>query len=281
MKILIIGKGYIGIRCAEVWKNEAEITETKIYSKKDALGLLDKYQPDAVLNAAGVRGKPNVDWCETHQLETAFGNTILPILIADACKEKGVYLLHIGSGCVFYGLSPDPDGWKEDDFANPIAYYSKTKYAADLCLSTLPGVGIARIRVPLDNKPYAGNIIDKLVVYPKIIDVANSITVIPNMIEVFYQLMLKKAEGIFHVTNPGAIKYRDLLKLYRQYVNPDQKNEWISEEDLVKQGLANKTRSTNTLQSSNLKKYGIIMPEIHQAAEKAMKEYASSKQSGV
>src|SRR3989344_774488 len=136
MKILIIGNGYIGNRCEEVWKGEAIHFKDKIHTVEDVVALLIKYQPDAVLNAAGVRGKPNVDWCETHQLETASGNVKLPILIAEACSKKNIYLLHIGSGCVFYGQSPDPSGWKEDDFANPICYYSKCKYAADLSLGS-------------------------------------------------------------------------------------------------------------------------------------------------
>jgi dTDP-4-dehydrorhamnose reductase len=80
MKILIIGKGYVGSRCAEAWKDEVIVADKRIYSVEDVLSLLEQYQPDAVLNAAGVRGKPNVDWCETHQLETINGNTKLPIL---------------------------------------------------------------------------------------------------------------------------------------------------------------------------------------------------------
>lgn len=281
MKILVIGQGYIGRRCAEAWGDEAILSANKIYTLQDALNLLDEHEPDVVLNAAGVRGRPNVDWCETHQLETAEGNIKLPITIAEACAERKTYLLHIGSGCVFYGESPDPKGWKEDDFANPLSYYSKCKYAADLALGSLPGVGVARIRVPLDDQPYPGNIIDKLAHYPKIIDVANSITVIPDMIKVFYQLMEKKAEGIFHVTNPGAIKYRDLMDMYREYIDPHQTNEWISEEELVKQGLAAKTRSTNVLQSSNLEKYNIHMPSINQAVRAAMQSYLKKvKQNG-
>lgn len=277
--ILVIGKGYIGTRCAEVWGDKCVFSDKRINTVEDVLELLDQYQPKGVLNAAGVRGKPNVDWCETHQLETAIGNVKLPIIIAEACAQRDVYLLHIGSGCVFYGESPDPKGWKEDDFANPIAYYSKCKYAADLALWNLPNVGVARIRVPLDDRPYPGNIIDKLAAYPKIIDVSNSITVIPDMIEVFEQLIDKKAEGIFHVTNPGAIAYRKLLELYRQYVDPNQNNEWITEQQLVEQGLATKMRSTNTLQSENLAKYDIEMPPIEEAIEKAIQHYAEVKKS--
>ncbi len=277
-QILIIGHGYVGQRCADVWGEKAVMADKRVESVADVVELIERFKPTlGVLNAAGVRGKPNVDWCETHQLETAVGNVKLPIMIAEGCAQTGTYLLHIGSGCVFYGDSPEQDGWKEDDFANPISYYSKCKYAADLALWNMPNVGVARIRVPLDNRPYPGNIIDKLANYPKIIDVANSITVIPDMIDVFEQLIAKKAEGIFHVTNPGAIKYRTLMELYRQYVDPNQTNEWITEEQLVSEGLVSKTRSTNVLQTHNLAKYDIEMPAIEEAVEKALKEYAEVK----
>ena len=274
MKILLFGKGYIGQRCAQVWGDHAIVSDKKIFSVQDALEEIEKHHPDVVFNAAGVRGKPNVDWCETHQYETIEGNVKLPINIAQACHQKGIYFLHIGSGCIFYGDSPDPKGWKEDDFANPIAFYSKTKYAADLSLWNLPNVGIARIRVPLDSKPYSGNIIDKLANYPKVIDVENSITVIPDMIEVFYQLLEKKAAGIFHVTNPGWIKYRQIMQWYKDLVDKNHTNEWISEQDLVDQGLTLKLRSTNKLQSINLEKVGIMMRPIEEAVQDAMKQYA-------
>lgn len=276
MKILIFGKGYIGQRCARVWGDKAIISDKKIYSTSDAAEEIEKHNPDVVLNAAGVRGKPNVDWCETHQFETIEGNVKLPINIAQACYQKNIYFLHIGSGCIFYGNSPDPKGWKEDDFANPVAFYSKCKYAADLSLWNLPNVGIARIRVPLDNQPYSGNIIDKLTNYPKVIDVENSITVIPDMIEVFYQLLEKKGHGIFHVTNPGWIKYRQIIAWFEELVDPSHKNEWINEQELVDQGLTLKLRSTNKLQSINLERLGIKMRPIEGAVFDAMKAYAKA-----
>ena len=276
MKILIIGKGYVGSRCVETWKDEAVFAEKKVYSIEDAVSLLEEHQPDVVLNAAGVRGKPNVDWCETHQLETINGNTKLPIMIAEACQKKNIYLLHIGSGCIFYGDSPDPKGWKEDDFANPIAVYSKAKYAADLALSTLPNVGIARIRMPMDYVPSSFNIIDKLAQYDKIIDVENSLTVIKDMVEVFYQLLQKKASGIFHVTNPGTLKHREIIELYKEFVDPNKNPVWITPEEMVKKGLVEKMRSTNKLQSRNLEKIGITMQEVHEAAQETMKRYAEN-----
>ncbi|MFH1404758.1 MAG: sugar nucleotide-binding protein [Patescibacteria group bacterium] len=278
MKILIFGKGYMGGRCADVWADEAVLSEVRVNSVQDALDEIKKNKPDAVLNAAGVTGVPNVDWCDNHQIETIRGNTVLPIMIADACQSEGVYMLHMGSGCIFYGDSPHPDkAWREGDFGNPLPTYSRSKYAADLVLSTLPNVGIARIRMPIDFKPGARNLIDKLASYPKVIDVENSVTIVEDMIEVFYKLMEKKASGIFHVTNPGTMRHKELLGLYKELVDPNHSCEWISNEDLVKQGLAKKGRSNNFLASERLAEFGIEMRPIAEALRDTMEKYAQEK----
>lgn len=277
MKILIIGNGYIGKHCLELWP-EAIMADKRIETVDDVLGLLYQHNPDVVLNAAGVVGKPNVDWCETHQLETFAGNTVLPWLIAEACQKQGVYLLHIGSGCVFYGEAPHADGWREDDFANPEAVYTKAKYAADLMLMTLPNVGIARIRMPLDSRPLPNNIIDKLVGYKEIIDVANSLTVLEDMADAFYQLLEQRAPGIFHVVNPEVIKHKEIMALYEELVDPNHTNKWINEEELVTKGLTVKKRSTNALSSQKLIDLGIHMRPVHEAVRDAMTKYAKIKQ---
>lgn len=283
MKILIIGNGYIGQRCADAWAGEAVLADKHIHTHEDVLELLDIHKPDAVLNAAGVRGKPNVDWCESHQLETIVGNTKLPILVAEACQERSVYLLHIGSGCIFYGDSPHPDkAWREWDMGNPTEVtYSRTKWAADLVLSTLPNTAIARIRMPIDWVPSPQNMIDKLTTYPKVIDVENSVTIVDDMIQVFHALMEKKVSGIFHVTNPGTLKHKEIVALYEEVVDPAHTNEWITNEDLVRQGLAVKGRSNNFLASEELKKHGIIMRHVSEAMRDTMTKYAAAKKQGI
>ena len=276
MKILIIGNGYLGNRCKKVWGEEAAIVGARdIKSKEDVIKMLEEHKPDVVLNAGGRKGSPNVDWCQDHQDETITGNTLQPILIAEACQEQNVYLLHIGSGCIFYGNSSHPDKkWREADFGNPIPVYSRTKWAADLVLSTLPNLGIARIRMPRDSDPHPGNLITKLASYPKVIDVENSVTVIDDMVEVFYKLMEKRAAGIFHVTNPGTLKHREIIALYDELVDQDHKNEWITNDDLVGQGLATKGRSNNFLHSENLEKIGISMRPVGEAIRDTIEKYA-------
>ncbi len=279
MKILIFGKGMVGERCAGAWP-DAVLSDMRITSKEDALAEIRRHTPDAVLNAAGVTGKPNVDWCDVpgNQHHTVAGNTLLPILLAQACADAGVYLLHIGSGCIFYGDSPHPDKlWRENDFGNPAPTYSRAKWAADLVLSTLQNVGIARIRMPLDHAPGPRNLIDKLAKYSKVIDVENSVTVVDDMVYVFRQLLEKKGQGIFHVTNPGTMKHRELLALYEELVDPSHKNEWITAEELVTSGLASKLRSNNFMHSSRLEELGIRMRPVKEALRDTMEKYAKAK----
>lgn len=274
MKILIFGaKGWIGQKMLKAWP-EAVPSFARIDDKEAVLAELDRHQPDAVMNAAGRKGKPNVDWCETHQFETMRDNTVAPLILAEACHERDIYMLHLGTGCVYYGDSPDPRGWREYDHANPVAVYSRSKYAADLALSTYPNVGIARLRMPIDDRPSPGNLIDKLASYPQIIDVANSATVVQDLLDVCYQLLQKRGAGIFHATNPGAMRHRDLIDLYHEYVDPTHTCEWIDEADLVARGLATKKRSNNILQSERLRELGIEMRPMDVALRDTMMKYA-------
>lgn len=276
MKILILGKGYLGQRCADAWGEEAEISLVRITSVESALAEIDRVKPDAVLCTIGKKGTPNVDWCETHQRETIEGNVIIPLQVAFACQERGVYMLHMSSGCIFYGDSAHPDkAWRENDFGNPLPVYSRSKWAADLTLSTLPNVGIARIRMPIDHQSNPGNLLEKVAKYATVIDVENSITVIDDMVHVFYELMKKKAPGIFHVTNPGTIKHREILKLYEEFVDPSHTCEWIANDELVTRGLATKGRSNNFLASERLAEFGITMRPVHEAVLDTVQKFAA------
>lgn len=272
-RILIFGPGYLGERLAREL-SDAVLSTARIDDIDQVVEALETHQPEAVVNAAGKTGKPNVDWCEAHPLETFRSNVIGPLALAEACQHAGVYLLHLASGCVFYGASPHPAGWHEDDFANPTATYSRSKYAADLALSLYPATAIVRLRMPIDAVPGPRNLITKLAVYPKIIDVQNSVTVVDDLVDVIRQLIEKKGTGIFHGVNPGIMRHRDLIRLYEELVDPAHTNEWITEEDLVRQGLATKARSNNIMQNTRLAALGIEMRHIDVALRDAMEKYA-------
>lgn len=275
MTTLIFGRGFLGQRLAQHLP-DAILHPADIADETAVRAALADHRPAAVVNAAGKTGRPNVDWCETHQAETFRANVEGPLVLARACESLGAYLLHLGSGCIYYGPSPTPSGWREDDFANPTSFYSRTKYAADLVLSRLPHVGIARLRMPIDGTPGARNLITKLAGYKQVIDVENSVTVVDDLIGVVRGLVERRACGVFHATNPGTMRHRDLLALYRELVDPKHTYELIDEDQLVARGLAAKGRSNCVLSSERLANNDISMRSVDVALRDAMEKYAAS-----
>jgi dTDP-4-dehydrorhamnose reductase len=280
MNVLVFGRGFLGQRLARDLPR-AVLHPADIADEAAVRAAIAEHRPDAVINAAGKTGRPNVDWCETHPQESFRSNVEGALVLARVCAAAGAYLLHLGSGCIFYGPSPSPGGWREDDFANPSSFYSRTKYAADLVLSKLPNVGIARLRMPIDSVPNTRNLITKLAGYTQVIDVENSVTIVDDLIPVVSALCTKRAAGVFHVTNPGTMRHRDLLALYKELVAPAHEVNFISNEELVTKGLAKLGRSNCILADRNLAALGIAMRPIEVALRDTMQRYGSAVRDGV
>lgn len=281
-RVLIFGGGFLGKRLAAALS--ADLTTADICDRRQVNVALESWCPEIVVNAAGKTGRPNVDWCESNREETYRANVLGPLTLASACREMGAHLVHLGSGCIFYGSAPrdapdkwnDP-GWREDDHANPVAYYSKTKYAADLVLDGLSGVAVVRLRMPIDGVPHARNLITKLAGYARVIDVVNSVTVVDDFVKIVAGLIEKRAEGIFHAVNPGAVSHREILRLYREVVDPEHRCEFIDEAELVASGLAEKRRSNCVLADTKLAAMGLGMRPIDEALPDVMRKYVAAR----
>jgi UDP-glucose 4,6-dehydratase len=101
---------------------------TQIQIQKD----IQNIKPTHVLNAAGVIGRPNVDWCESHRPEIIKTNVVGILNLADVCKENGLLLVIYATGCIFEyddgHLEGSGIGFKEEDKPNfSGSFYSKTK----------------------------------------------------------------------------------------------------------------------------------------------------------
>jgi len=272
MKYLVFGfKGWL----AQKFNNflgDSLVSDVNITDLPAVRKELDEKKPEVVINAAGMTGRPNIDWCEEHKLETIAGNVTGPLNILQACSERNIYWVHFGSGCVFQGSGLDGNGWKEDDEANPPSFYSWTKYWADSILKNFP-VLIVRLRLPIDIEPSSRNLVGKLVKYSQVIDAENSITVIPDFLDAVKQLIEKKCIGIYHVTNPGTIKPSEIMEHYKKIVDPKHQFKVISDEELYKQKLAKATRSNCVLNTDKLEKEGIHLKPIKERIVEVIKEY--------
>ncbi len=279
-KVLVFGSsGWIGSRIMEALE-DAEPTRADITDPEAVRAEIRRVKPDSVVNAAGKTGKPNVDWCESHPHETYHAFITGPIVLSRVCAEEGVHFVNLGTGCIFYGDSPDPKGWREDDFANPTATYTRAKYASDLALSMLPNVAILRLRMPIEGIPGPRNLITKLASFQKVTDVENSVSVLEDVINALKVVVEKKASGIFHTVNAGTMRHRDLINLYEEIVDPSHSCEWITPKELVSQGIAVKARSNCIMQDNRLPEIGVHMRPIDVALRACMEEYAEHLKKG-
>ncbi len=275
VKYLIFGRGgWLAHKLKHHFKGEggAVISGANVTNFNEVVRDILVYQPQIVINAAGVTGKPNIDWCETSPGITLHVNTVGAINVALASVSTGRFMLHLSSGCIFEGT--DAVMFDEEDPTTPPSYYSKTKAWADEILKDMP-VCIVRLRMPIDTEPSPRNLIDKLVGYDKIIEARNSVTIIPDLIEAIHRLIESRSTGIYHVVNPGVVSHREILDLYREYVDPAlPEKEFIDPEELYKQGLAKARRSNCVLSTQKLKKtLGWEPPEIHGRLIEVLKQY--------
>ena len=56
---------------------------------------MDKYHHAL---AAGLTGRPNVDWCESHKHETIRGNVVGVLTLVDVAHEKGIHVTNFATG---------------------------------------------------------------------------------------------------------------------------------------------------------------------------------------
>lgn len=241
--------------------------------------IINRYNPDVVINCIGKTGKPNVDWCETHQFETIEANLTFPSILADICDKKNIHLIHIGSGCINFGKSPrsigflyEP-GWKEDDASNPESFYSKVKYSADLVLSGYKNVTVFRIRMPISSMPNPRNLITKLLGYKKVIDAPNSMTFTKDVLFACKWAIDNSKTGIYNLASPTAFNAYQIINEYKKY-KPEHQIELMSLKEL---SLVTKApRSNCILDISKIQNDGFKFSDMN--LKTCMEHYVKNEQ---
>jgi dTDP-4-dehydrorhamnose reductase len=235
-----------------------------------------------VINATGKTGRPNVDWCEDNKEETYKVNVGGAVNVADVCRELGLYMVQIGSGCVFDSFEDPPaplqgeersSDWEEklesegirvfgeEDEPNFFgSFYSQTKAVCENILREYANVCTLRIRMPLSAEPNERNLLDKILKYDRILSVPNSVTIMEHFMPFLEQVCMQRVCGVLNAVNPGWYEHRDLLELYRDIVDSSKSFEYIGLEAF--EGMTKAARSNCVLSTSRCKELGIEMPEV-------------------
>ncbi|KAH7420657.1 hypothetical protein KP509_13G016100 [Ceratopteris richardii] len=260
IKFLIYGKtgwigGLLGNLCA---KNGIafEYGLGRLENRSQLEADIARVKPTHVFNAAGVTGRPNVDWCETHKVETIRANVVGTLTLADVCREHNLLLINYATGCIFEYDEKHPlnsgIGFKEEDTPNFIgSFYSKTKAMVEDLLKNYDNVCTLRVRMPISsdlNNPR--NFITKITRYEKVVDIPNSMTILDELLPISLEMAKRNLRGIWNFTNPGVVSHNEILQMYKDYIDPNFTWKNFTLEEQAKVIVA--PRSNNELDASKL-----------------------------
>lgn len=188
---------------------------------------LDRYEPSAVINAAGwVR----VDEAEGRALECLEANAVGCARLARACARDGVRFAGFSSDLVFDGAKADP--YVESDPPSPLNVYGLSKARAEAAVLEAGGMMLrtAAFFSPFDPHNFAAHVAHRLAASQKVKaahDLVVSPTYVPDLVDAALDLVLDGEAGLWHLANGGevswaefAVKIARALRLNHRLVEP-------------------------------------------------------------
>ncbi len=296
MKVLIYGsKGWIGSQFIKILKNN-NINYFEGLSRTDNDVTLreeiNKIEPTHVICFIGrTHGKigekvcPTIDYLEHKDklLENVRDNLYSPILLANICLINNIHFTYLGTGCIFkfdedhpYGL--EENGFTEESMPNFFgSSYSVVKGFTDRLMHLYENnVLNLRIRMPITGDKNPRNFITKIVNYEKICSVPNSMTVLPEVLPYILDMMKNKLTGTLNLTNPGLISHEEILKMYKEIVDPKFTWRTFSYEEQSKILAAD--RSNNYLDTEKFQKLYPKIKNIRESVRECLIDYKNSLQ---
>ena len=267
MKFLIFGRGWL----SQHFVNQIVVREhTYIFAQSRAEQESQVRQeiylekPDRVICAIGrTHGQigdqvwNTIDYLEQPDklVENLRDNLYAPLVLARVCQEFNIHMTYLGTGCIFEYDEKHPlgggKGFTEQDDPNFTgSSYSTVKGYTDRLLRQQKGILNLRIRMPISDEDVSRNFITKITTYERICSIANSMTVLNDLMPHMIDLSIRQVDGTVNMTNPGAISHNEILSLYQQIVNPSFQWKNFSLEEQGK--ILASGRSNNYLETSRL-----------------------------
>jgi dTDP-4-dehydrorhamnose reductase len=276
MRILLFGStGWIGSQLFNLLKiKNVEVirARSRLNNYSDLVNELKDIKPTHVILAAGLTGRPNIDWCEDNKDLVMDVNVVGCSVLASHCCNNNIHLTYFGTGCIYeyddkhpmpvicdsdnIGFVDVKNGFVEDDTPNfDKSFYSKTKILVEQIMVQYHAL-ILRIRMPLSADLHPRNFISKITKYERVVDIPNSMTVLSDFLPLSIRMMNDGLTGKYNCVNPGVISHNQILKLYKKYI--DKEFEWRNfslgeQSKILKAGRSNNYLSVDKL----LKKYKV------------------------
>lgn len=285
MRVLIFGsEGWIGNQFMEILFQK-NIQFMRATSRADDYESVEKeierVVPTHIVSFIGRTHGENfttIDYLEQKGkiYENVRDNLFGPLNLALLSERKEIHYTYLGTGCIFSYLEEyfgkEENGFTEESRPNFFgSSYSVVKGFTDTMMSYFKeNVLNLRIRMPITDTKNPRNFITKITSYEKICSIPNSMSVLPELLPIVYDMMINETTGTFNLTNPGLISHNEILEMYKEIVDPsfEWKNFTIEEQAEV---LA-ADRSNNFLDTEKLESIYSVRP-IKQAVRDCLLKY--------
>jgi 3,5-epimerase/4-reductase len=280
MWILFGAEGWIGKQFQQILKkNNVDYISPSIRMDdiKNVELLLEEKQPSRVISFIGRTYGPGcstIDYLEKGRpqlVENIRDNLFGPVTLALLCADLDIHFTYLGTGCIFT-YTDDKKIFTEEDEPNFFGSgYSIVKGFTDRYMHLFDSKVLnLRIRMPItDDLTSPRNFIYKITNYEKICSIANSMTVLPELLPIVFDMISNKKVGTYNLCNPGTISHNDILDMYIKYIDPTftYKNFTLEEQALILKA----DRSNNEMDSTKLKtEYPQVLP-IKESIEQMFK----------
>ena len=240
MKVLIYGSnGWIGGIFREIMERrnvEFVIGTSRADNKETLIEEIKRETPTHVVSFIGrTHGKigekkfTTIDYLEEpgKLVENIRDNLFSPILLCEICKLNGIHYTYLGTGCIFkydetHPYEKEESGFTEASLPNFFgSSYSIVKGFTDQMMTLYSGNTLnLRIRMPITGEKNERNFITKIANYEKVCSIANSMTVLPELLPFVLKMMEQKVTGTMNLTNPGLITHNEIFEMYKEIVDP-------------------------------------------------------------
>ena len=270
MKFLVYGvNGWIGSKVFKQLQeenNNVVAGNCRVDNVKDLEEEILNISPTHVISLIGrTHGTYNdkvygtIDYLEQpgKLVENVRDNLFGPLVLSLLAQKHNFHFTYLGTGCIFefdekhpFGL--EVSGFNESSLPNFFgSSYSIVKGFTDQLMHLVESNTLnVRIRMPITDEFNKRNFITKITNYPKICSVANSMTVLDELIPIMIDMSKNNVKGTVNLTNPGLISHNEILEMYREIVDNDFK--WSNFTIEEQREILDSGRSNNFLETSRL-----------------------------
>lgn len=234
--VLLVGAtGWIGPKVAAVLAGMGCRVTNASFRLQDTRAMWEEIKavgPTHVVLCAGITGRPNIDWCETHPQETVSINLEGTVTLAQICNRLGIHLTNYATGCIYTGGEDTPfTEAHKPNFTGSL--YSRTKAHAEAIQTGAYGSTtlVLRLRMPIgEDIDHPRNLVAKLRNYTRLINLPNSVSVLSELLPISCHMTLNSHVGLYNLTNPGATTPAQIMTAFDDTF-PHLRKPWSAVED--------------------------------------------------